>query len=117
MYRAKIIDIGEMVPAFEEENLVILFGPKVTDELKDICVIHEPIENEKSPLRVGGQITFAGMSYEITEVGDIANQNFDELGHISIYFRDGVNEALPGAIICKPSKFPPLAIGGEITIS
>ena len=41
MVKTKIIEIGSMVPAFEEERLVILFGPSATAELKDICVIHE----------------------------------------------------------------------------
>lgn len=117
MYTAKIIDIGELVPAFEEENLVILFGPNVPDELKSICVIHEELTAEENPLKPGGHISFGNDSYEIVDVGNLANKNFEELGHISVYFREGDNEILPGAIQVKPAKFPTLSVGDEITIS
>lgn len=116
MHKAKIIEIGEMVPAFEEENLVILFGTQITDELRPICVVHETLEYEENPLAVGKHISFGDKSYELTAVGDAANKNFEELGHISIYFRDGDNEPLPGAIIAKPSEFPPITLGDEIAI-
>ena len=35
MVKTKIVEIGSMVPAFEEERLIILFGPKATAELRD----------------------------------------------------------------------------------
>lgn len=116
MYRGKIVDIGELVQAFEEEELVVLFGTEVTEELRSICVIHETIEAKADPLRVGGKISFADQSYEITKVGDVANENFNELGHVSIYLREGENEVLPGAILVRPQKFPVMNIGDEIVI-
>ncbi len=47
MVKTKIVEIGSMVPAFEEERLIILFGPKATAELRDISVIHEVQEQPK----------------------------------------------------------------------
>ncbi|MBC8930687.1 PTS sorbitol transporter subunit IIA, partial [Escherichia coli] len=38
---SKIMEIGPLVPAFEEEKIVILFGPTATNELREISVIHE----------------------------------------------------------------------------
>ena len=52
--------------------------------------------------------------YEIKEVGSEANHNFETLGHISIYFRTGENEVLPGAIVVEPQIFPEFAIGDTI---
>lgn len=37
---SKIMEIGPLVPAFEEEKIVILFGPTATNELREISVIH-----------------------------------------------------------------------------
>ena len=75
-----------MVPAFEEERLVILFGPSATAELKDICVIHEFEDQPKDALKVGGKIKFGDQEFTIEEVGSQANANFEELGHIRFIF-------------------------------
>ena len=69
MVKTKIIEIGSMVPAFEEERLVILFGPSATAELKDICVIHEFEDQPKDALKVGGKIKFGDQEFTIEEVG------------------------------------------------
>lgn len=116
MVKTKIIEIGSMVPAFEEERLVILFGPSATAELKDICVIHEFEDQPKDALKVGGKIKFGDQEFTIEEVGSQANANFEELGHISIYFRNAIGEILPGAINVSPGNFPSFEVGGVIEI-
>lgn len=116
MYSTKVVEIGEMVPAFEEEMLLILFGPTATNELKPICVVHESDDTPENILEVGTKIEMAGTTYTVTKVGDAANKNFDELGHVSIYFRSGENEILPGAIIAEPEVYPSLQPGDVIKI-
>lgn len=114
LVRSKILNIGEMVPAFEEEMLLVLFGPTATNELKQICVIHEFAEIPDNLLKNGGKMKIGDIEYKITHVGDAANKNFEELGHISIYFRTGENEVLPGAIIVEPEVFPTFQEGEVI---
>ncbi|MBM7712020.1 PTS glucitol/sorbitol transporter subunit IIA [Enterococcus xiangfangensis] len=116
MVKSKIIEIGSMVPAFEEERLIILFGPSAPAELRDICVIHEFEDRPKGTLKIGGKIKFGDQEFTIEEVGSQANSNFEELGHISIYFRNEIGEILPGAIIVTPGIFPTFEIGGVIEI-
>jgi PTS system glucitol/sorbitol-specific IIA component len=115
MITTKIYEIGSMVPAFKEEQLLILFGPEATAELKDICVIHEFESKPKDSLKVGTRFNIGNQDYTITFVGNAANKNFEELGHISIYFRTGENEVLPGAIIAEPEVFPDFEVGDVIT--
>lgn len=117
MYQTKVSEIGELVPAFQEESLLILFGPMATAELRSICLIHDHDSAEKNVIRVGGELTIDDKKYTITKVGSAANANFDELGHVSIYFRDGENEVLPGAIIVEPNEWPAFAVGSTITFS
>ncbi|MGX7197837.1 PTS glucitol/sorbitol transporter subunit IIA [Enterococcus olivae] len=114
MLKSKVQEIGELVSAFEEEMLMILFGPEATEELKSICVIHEFEEQPENVLKAGTKIEMGGQTYTVTQVGDAANQNFEELGHISIYFRTGENEILPGAILAEPEIFPDIQIGETI---
>ncbi|EGP4765317.1 PTS glucitol/sorbitol transporter subunit IIA [Enterococcus faecium] len=117
MYKTTITEIGDLVPDFQEERLLILFGPKATPELRSISVIHDHVDVKKNVIVKGGKLTIAGKEYIIGEVGSAANANFNELGHVSIYFRDGENEVLPGAIIAKPNEWPDFKVGEEIIFS
>lgn len=117
MLTSTVKEIGELVEAFEEEMLLILFGPSATEELKSICVIHEFDSQPENVLHPGTKIQMGNETYTVTKVGSSANQNFDELGHVSIYFRTGENEILPGAIIVEPEIYPKLHSGDLITIS
>ncbi|MBF2545618.1 PTS glucitol/sorbitol transporter subunit IIA [Listeria seeligeri] len=114
MTKSKIIEIGPLVPAFEEEKIVILFGPTATNELREISVIHELEELPNNAIQKGNKLTIGQQEYRIEEVGTEANKNLEELGHISIYFRSGENEVLPGAIVVSPEIFPTLAIGDTV---
>ncbi|MBC1366233.1 PTS sorbitol transporter subunit IIA [Listeria innocua] len=114
MTKSKIMEIGPLVPAFEEEKIVILFGPTATNELREISVIHEFEAAPQSALSKGNTLQFGDQVYVIEKVGTEANKNLEELGHISIYFRSGQNEVLPGAIVVSPEVFPTMAIGDTI---
>ncbi|KAB2329284.1 PTS glucitol/sorbitol transporter subunit IIA [Bacillus mesophilum] len=107
MLRTVVKQIGEIVPDFKEENLLILFGPEAPPELKDISVIHEVDENPNGAIVEGGVLEVGSQVYQISKVGSLANKNFEELGHLSIYFNDDESmELLPGAILVSPAVYP-----------
>lgn len=111
---SKIMEIGPLVPAFEEEKIVILFGPTATNELREISVIHEFQDAPNNALTKGNTLLIDEQVYTIEEVGTDANKNLEELGHISVYFRSGQNEVLPGAIVVSPEVFPTITVGDSI---
>ncbi|MCA6766287.1 PTS glucitol/sorbitol transporter subunit IIA [Enterococcus hirae] len=114
MHTTKIVEVGSLVEEFAAEYLMILFGQQVPPELKDICVVHDNHETAKNVIKTGDILIIGNQEYEIKEVGSEANHNFETLGHISIYFRTGENEVLPGAIVVEPQIFPEFAIGDTI---
>ncbi|EHC6632506.1 PTS glucitol/sorbitol transporter subunit IIA [Listeria monocytogenes] len=111
---SKIMEIGPLVPAFEEEKIVILFGPTATNELREISVIHEFQDAPNNALTKGNTLLIGEQVYTIEKVGTDANKNLEELGHISVYFRSGQNEVLPGAIVVSPEVFPTITVGDSI---
>lgn len=116
MLRSNVIEVGPLVQQFEEELLIILFGPDATKELKEVSVIHDFIEEPNEVLKTGARILFDDQEYEILQVGGEANKNFEELGHISVYFRDQEEEVLPGAVVVSPAKFPTIKEDTVITV-
>lgn len=116
MYKTDIIGIGDLVHEFVPENLLILFGPEATDELKEISVIHHN-NNEERPdtcIKENGKLIIGNQEYNILQVGDEANQNFKMLGHIAITFSNSMQEILPGSILVAPKEFPKIEVTNQI---
>lgn len=114
MAKSIITEIGSIVPEFKEEKVIILFGPMATLDLREICVIHEFHKKPNQTLVEGKEFTLGKHKYTIKQVGSEANKNFEELGHISIYFKQSDDGILPGAIEVEPAVFPDLNIGDDI---
>jgi PTS system glucitol/sorbitol-specific IIA component len=116
MTNSTVQEIGVLVPTFKEDKIVILFGTNAPAELREIAVIHEFTTLSEEPLKEGGVIQFDDESFTITALGSLANQNFKELGHISIYFQEPQGDVLPGAVFAKPYRFPNINVGTIITL-
>ncbi|MEX2785301.1 PTS glucitol/sorbitol transporter subunit IIA [Streptococcus sp. H49] len=112
----KVVEIGEMVPDFAEEMLLVLFGESAPPELRMISVIHDYQANQKNVLKTGTRLVMGKQTYTVTKVGSAANANFEELGHVAIYFREGNSDILPGSITARPVVFPKLKAGDSIQI-
>ena len=116
MTQTTVKEIGGLVPSFQDDRILILFGPSAPAELREISVIHEFVVLDEEPLKIGGTLSFDEESFSITAVGSLANQNFKELGHISIYFQEPEGEVLPGSIFASPLRFPTINEGTVISI-
>lgn len=116
MTKSVVREIGELVPTFKEDKIVILFGPQAPKEIREVAVIHEFEELGAEPLKAGGTIQFDDEVFTIMEVGSHANKNFIELGHVSIFFQEPFGEVLPGAIVAAPHIFPTIHEGTVISI-
>jgi len=115
IYKNKIKSIGCAVESFEDEEMFILFGDNAPDTLKDFCYCID-VEPVNEDIKEGQIFIIDKNEYKITAVGNIAQQNLVNLGHITIVF-DGANEAsLPGSIYVEKKDIPKLSIGSEISI-
>lgn len=114
-WQATIRAIGHEAEAMRQENRLILFSDRVPPELGAYCLLHQDGEWHR-PLAVNQQLELDGKSYVITAVGDIANHNLRELGHITLLFDGGAVAELPGTVHVRgniPDKLPG---SGNITI-
>lgn len=103
----------------ESEPMLILFGEKITPELKEYSVV-QAFEEGKVPedLKVGGTLTFGEKVYTIEKVGRLANENLKELGHVTLVFGPlPTHDELVNAIYLAPHELPPLEVGMEIIYS
>lgn len=98
IYKSKVVDLGKEVESFRNANMIVLFNKNVPSELKNYCVIHENEIMIEEDVKENYKFFINETEYKITAVGNMANENFMNLGHVTLVF-DGKNEAkMPGNI-------------------
>lgn len=100
-YCAEITGWGNEAKAFLKElNYIILFNDNAPSELAEISILHS-ISEIKDDIKVGDTFIIADKVFEVTAVGDEAQNTFKELGHATINFAGRDVPDLPGHIMLK----------------
>jgi len=113
--KSTVLEIGELA-YFEDYPILILFNNSAPHGLREVCVIHEFDEEPSDDFfRKGSKIIFGTTSYTVMEIGEVANQTFKSLGHISLYFDlvEG-DELMLGAALLSPNTVPKVKPGDII---
>lgn len=106
-------DAADMI----EEGVIILFGEPVPPALFDVSVVHDGAQSPSREIAAGDVITFGEQTFEVTAVGDKANTNLTELGHVVLYVNQPDQELLPGAVLATgPAVIVP-AVGATISVT
>jgi PTS system glucitol/sorbitol-specific IIA component len=109
-YRSSVTRLGDEAPAFVTGGVMILFREPVPEELAEVSVIHAPIEDSALPIQRGDELAISDSRVTVTEVGERADANLRELGHLVVYLNpDSETDCLPGAMHAKGElKMPEL---------
>lgn len=116
IFETIVRNIGEDAEGFLEENMLILFGEDAPPELSDFCYTIEiaPVQRE---IQTGMVLSFNNTSYKITAVGQVAETNLINLGHITIQFNGATTSEMPGTIYVEEKPVPTINVGDSIVIS
>ncbi len=114
-YRTKVVSVGPLAEEFRAAGILVLFGEGVPDELADVAVVHRP-STSVVDLAVGDVLVAGGEAMPILAVGEVVNENFRNLGHLSLKRNGQTVAALPGDLCATEGPIPPLAHGAEIVI-
>ena len=115
IYSSKIVRLGEQSGLFLAEGIVVFFGDNAPEELQDVAVVHKlnPVNGE---IVVGTTIELSGETLKVTAIGEVANENFKNLGHLVLKLDAAKEAALPGDVSCSYSKIPEIVLGDTINI-
>lgn len=105
-------DAGDMI----EAGLYILFGEPVPDALADVSVVHSDATEIARSVQAGDTFVIGDLRYVVDEIGDRANANLAELGHIVLYINQPDQDLLPGAVKATGPDAAAPAVGSTITI-
>ncbi len=105
-YSATVLHVGPLLGEFTEAGILVFFGQDAPEELQEFSVIHDGTTLE-ADLEPGDFVSLDGEEYKILAVGEVANINFRNLGHLVMKFNGESKVDLPGDV-CVENK--PLAL-------
>lgn len=117
LWTATISHIGSDSAMMIEEGVVILFGEPVPPALADVALVHTNSEKAVREIAPGDVITIGDATYSIDDLGELANNNLNELGHIVLYVNKTDQTVLPGAVIVSGATGITPTVGDVITIT
>ncbi|ALV21716.1 MAG: PTS glucitol/sorbitol transporter subunit IIA [Carnobacterium sp.] len=115
MLVGKITAIGEHAIT-QKDPIIILFGEQATEDLRTVSIIQSfEKDKERVDLKPGQTITFDEQVYTILEVGALANENLNTIGHVTLNFSEVPEEdKLASGIYLEPFTLPKVAVGTTI---
>jgi glucitol/sorbitol PTS system EIIA component len=115
VWQSTVVHIGPDAAEMFEAGVFILFGQPVPDALAEVSLVHNGPEAEFIPVEAGDIFRIGDTFAVITEVGSLANDNFEKLGHFVIYLNVGEADVLPGAVKAEGTLRVP-AVGDRVEI-
>ncbi|AIR06215.1 MULTISPECIES: PTS glucitol/sorbitol transporter subunit IIA [Cedecea] len=97
IYQTTITHIGRCAREALEDNMLITFREGAPADIQDYCFIHCHGELT-GKLKPGIGFELNGQHYAVTAVGDVAQQNLQELGHITLRFDGEAQAEYPGTV-------------------
>ena len=115
IFKATITEIGPLVKEFIDSDILVFFGEGAPPELVEFSIIHNG-KLEQDDVTVGNINSISDSEFKVLAVGDVANLNFKNLGHIIIKFNGKNKTELPGDICVEKKPLPSIKVGDEIKI-
>lgn len=114
IYENTIKNHGENIEAFGGE-MAIFFGEGAPDTLKDFCytIDVKPVAETITP---GQFFAIDEENFEILFVGETAQNNLQDLGHLTVVFTGDKEALLPGTIVVENKANPGMNVGTTIRI-
>lgn len=115
VWQSAVVHVGKDAEELFEAGVFILFGQPVPDALAEVSLVHTGPVGDFIPVEPGDEFRIGDAVVTITEVGSLANDNFEALGHFVVYLNVGDADLLPGAVKAIGTLATPRA-GDRITI-
>lgn len=116
LYKSTVTEIGELVPSFIAEGMLVFFGESAPEELRTFCIIHK-LEHAEGQVKEGDFVSIDGHEFEILSVGSVANDNLYNLGHLNLKANGNTVADLPGDVAIAKVDLPEVKIGTRVEIT
>ena len=115
VYSTTVTAVGELVPDFAEQGVLVFFGENAPTELQEFSIIHVPDVQTRAP-QVGDTITLANNEYNVLAVGSVASDNLLNLGHLDLKANGLTEPEMPGDVNVEATVLPTVQIGDRLIV-
>lgn len=115
IYDLTVTHVGPLVDEFTEAGIWVFFREGAPDELTEFALLHQATPPD-APIAAGQTIEIAGQRMPITAVGDVANDNIANLGHLVLKANGACEPELPGDVCIAAQPLPTPTIGMTVRI-
>jgi PTS system glucitol/sorbitol-specific IIA component len=115
VYSSTVTAVGELVPDFAEQGVLVFFGENAPLELHEFSIIHTPDVLTRAP-QVGDTITLANNEYNVLAVGSVASDNLLNLGHLDLKANGLTEPEMPGDVNVEATMLPIVQIGDRLIV-
>jgi PTS system glucitol/sorbitol-specific IIA component len=114
-YATTVTAVGEQVAEFVTQGLLIWFAEGAPEELHFFSVLHQPTITTGG-VRPGDIVRIDDRELRVTAVGDVANENMVNLGHMDLKANGAGEAPLPGDICLEELPLPEVRPGTTLVI-
>jgi PTS system glucitol/sorbitol-specific IIA component len=114
-YATTVTAVGEQVAEFVAQGLLIWFAEGAPEELHFFTVLHRP-KVTTGGVRPGDLVRIDDKEFRVTAVGEVANDNMVNLGHMDLKANGASEAPLPGDICLEELPLPEPRPGSTLVI-
>jgi PTS system glucitol/sorbitol-specific IIA component len=114
-YATTVTAVGDEVAEFVSQGLLIWFAEGAPEELHFFSVLHRPTVSTGG-VRPGDTVRIDDQEFRVTAVGEVANDNMVNLGHMDLKANGAAEAPLPGDICLEELPLPEPRPGTTLVI-
>lgn len=114
-YEVTVLSVGDIAGVFADEGILVFFGEDAPEELHDFAILVDHKEL-LAPVEPGDILEIGGIQMGVISVGEVANENLGNLGHLVVKFNGLEEPELPGDVSVAIQPVPPIQVGTIIRI-
>lgn len=115
VYSSTVTAVGELVPDFAEQGVLVWFGENAPTELHEFSIIHVPEVATRAPQK-GDMIKINENVFNVLAVGSVASQNLLNLGHLDLKANGLTEPEMPGDINVEAVSLPTVQVGDRLVV-
>ena len=115
VYSSTVTAVGELVPDFAEQGVLVWFGENAPTELHEFSIIHVPEVATRAPQK-GDMIKINENVFNVLAVGSVASENLLNLGHLDLQANGLTEPEMPGDVNVEAVSLPTVQVGDRFVV-
>lgn len=115
VYSSTVTAVGELVPEFAEQGVLVWFGESAPIELHEFSIIHRPDISLRAP-EVGDILKINEVTFNVLAIGSVSSENLLNLGHLDLKANGLLAPEMPGDVNVEAVPLPTVKVGDRFTV-